>query len=538
MSKIDSKGHKWWYRLVKSSEHPGTKSLFEDIPVSDLYNKLVICLINEKGFRYYSVFTDYLDFGKFYLDLPSELKNYYEVILAEYAQKPHFDLDFKDVPLEFTNKVFDLLIQELIAGFKDLYQVNLDPSKDILIYTSHGDNKRSYHIVIDNYCHSNNKEAKYLYSHVIEKILIIGKSMGFEKLYNLENIDYTQFVDSAVYNSRQQFRIMGSSKAGIQRPKILNESWEYSGIKVKYEFKDSIPEKAVKLYHLQNSLVSDTNNCVFLKDLYVEPSRKIASIDFDVDLDRASDLLKNYDDSYEIIEQKGSLVVLKRLYPSVCRLCDRVHEHENPFLTLRQRGGKIEVYFYCRRSEDKSLFLGMVNDSLDSEIAQLVNGTQSSSLNQSSSLSSSSTLNGTQSSSLNSSSILHGNSDKEKLNNSGSFYLPEHIPPSEITGPIYEYLIDIDSNNKPIVKQVKPDIKDAIKDMSNEFLGGTREVVLTFPAGLKVKNIRYVSDNKVDNPNVNTSTVSPPRKAPQKRKPSVNKPGGMDLFKSELNQEK
>jgi len=57
---------------------------------------------------------------------------------------------------------------------------------------------------------------------------------------------------------------------------------------------------------------------------------------------------------------KGSIISLKRLKPSFCKICERVHEHENPYLLVIDDN----VYFYCRRNTDKNLPLGKININL------------------------------------------------------------------------------------------------------------------------------------------------------------------------------
>ena len=49
--------------------------------------------------------------------------------------------------------------------------------------------------------------------------------------------------------------------------------------------------------------------------------------------------------------------MLKRIKPSRCKICCRVHEHENPYLLII--GDERKVYFQCRRApEDRKLLLG------------------------------------------------------------------------------------------------------------------------------------------------------------------------------------
>jgi hypothetical protein len=60
-----------------------------------------------------------------------------------------------------------------------------------------------------------------------------------------------------------------------------------------------------------------------------------------------------------VIEDNGesSIIMLKRRFASMCRTCNRIHEHENPFLLII--GEERDVYLDCRRNaQGKKLFVG------------------------------------------------------------------------------------------------------------------------------------------------------------------------------------
>jgi len=62
---------------------------------------------------------------------------------------------------------------------------------------------------------------------------------------------------------------------------------------------------------------------------------------------------------YRIDKIHGDIITLKRLRPSRCQLCNRVHEHENPYIRITTTGS---VYFDCRRSNsNQKLVLGKLN---------------------------------------------------------------------------------------------------------------------------------------------------------------------------------
>jgi hypothetical protein len=67
-----------------------------------------------------------------------------------------------------------------------------------------------------------------------------------------------------------------------------------------------------------------------------------------------AEALKLLDEAYpgvcDVRERQGGLIILNRLRPSFCKVCEKVHEHENPFLIIHEAG---EVYMDCRRDSEK-----------------------------------------------------------------------------------------------------------------------------------------------------------------------------------------
>lgn len=163
--------------------------------------------VHVRGTKLYDFIVKYLT------EIPLEERNFYEVI-RPLPQKPRFDLDgdlgnfndYDDMVLS-TDNALQLLLLCIEQVFKD-YNVPYNPSKDLFVFPSNGVTKRSYHVVIDNWAHSDNKEAEAFYHVVVDQMKSIG--------YNNNVI-----VDPKVYNSNQQFRLLGSQKRDSNRPKVL-----------------------------------------------------------------------------------------------------------------------------------------------------------------------------------------------------------------------------------------------------------------------------------------------------------------------------
>lgn len=381
---------KWYYRLKPQKEdNINKKGLFSDVPRHQLSNALIVSLSwkdpkDGKEYRLFTHFKSYLEYGIFQRKLPEHERCFYEIILGESSQKPHFDIDIDDPEID-GDKIRDALIDAIIIVLQNK-NVTLNLSKDLLLYTSHssashlsgpptgGSNssgshltnpgvnnnkkKQSYHVVVNNYCHANNIEAKAFYHHVTEKM-------------SPEN---AKWVDMAVYNPTQQFRIVGSRKIGSDRVKKFNKNWKYHDQEIEHEYPEK-PEDPDHEYvmQLEESMVGFCGSCRFLPPFDPRADQmKTYQDSEDVTQEEAIEAIKlvgkagniDVNDSrfpYKFLGINGPIIMLKRTKASKCKICNRVHENENPYLLVV--GDEKNVYFCCRRSNDgKKLFLGKLNE--------------------------------------------------------------------------------------------------------------------------------------------------------------------------------
>ena len=353
---------KWYHRLLdksKSSFKP-SKGLFSDYSRENISKELIVSM----SYRYdygqnsrplFALFKSFLEFAMYCKFIPDNNKYFYEIILGENPQKPHFDIDIDDPEIN-GEQVKDFLVNAIINVLADrgvFISIN-----NILIYTSHGFNnknkyKQSYHVVINNYCHANNVEARAFY----------------EKVLSYVPEDYRIYIDNGVYSPTQQFRIVGSTKINNNRNKTFQKKWDYKGTDVIHQY----PEEAEDVDHetvmqLEESLITFTGNCSFLPTFQPKEKEKIYEDCEEVVLDEARSALElvaskentKTDSSsfpYIIEDINGPIVELKRVRPSFCQICSRVHEHQNPYLLII--GEEKAVYFHCRRADrNKKLYLG------------------------------------------------------------------------------------------------------------------------------------------------------------------------------------
>jgi hypothetical protein len=91
----------------------------------------------------------------------------------------------------------------------------------VIVCTSHGPKKVSYHIIIHGFHVESARHAKYIATNVRKELT-----------------DYEAgFVDLSIYSRFQQFRMLGSQKLGEDpgRPKVLQRTWNYQGRVIEHQ---------------------------------------------------------------------------------------------------------------------------------------------------------------------------------------------------------------------------------------------------------------------------------------------------------------
>lgn len=385
---------RWYFRLVQG--RPGEKrarALMDDYQINDLLNHLVICYTpslwpnsdrpfitpDGKHMRIYAYFDSYLEFIEYMDKFEKSDRAFYEIIFGEFPQKPHFDIDIsmKDFASQYPGEdihptgeyIRECVLSACVTVLTELgIKINLE--SDILLYSSHGSDKISYHLILNNWCHDGNKEAEAFYKAVIKKISILTRGK------------YLKFIDDGVYSPRQQFRIVGCQKQNSNRPKIFYETFSYCGAQYTHKYTEAVPSmEAKRLVIVYESLASFVSGCSFIPSLVPEKPVNSFGLTEQSDLDVPSvnmclNMLKQQMDAYiskfqqerglrklptcpfSIKEIQGHLILLKRAAPSYCPICQKStpHENEHPYMFIING----RVWWDCRRSSDtaKKFFVG------------------------------------------------------------------------------------------------------------------------------------------------------------------------------------
>lgn len=342
-------------KLNKSRRYK-TRSLLDDYPPDTLTNQLLVNVVTPDKRRLFTIFPSHLDFVKYQIQLDPNKRWFFETILGDRCQKPHFDIDvdIEKNPDIKGGEIVDNLVDVMLDILSEA-DVEINIYTDVLIFNSHGEKKRSYHVVIDHYMHLNNLEAKAFYVEVVARM----------------DPELSKFVDHAVYSTKQQFRIAYSQKPNSGRVKMLMEKWIYHDEEIEYQYTVEPRDDSHKmLLQLEASLVTHIPGCLPLPNfIKVDNDGRVMNgkknmgkadyFDEDVSKDLALRALKLLAETaglsitdvrfpYRLLNISGGIISLRRVHASKCRVCNRVHENENPYLFVI--GVEHTVFFNCRRS--------------------------------------------------------------------------------------------------------------------------------------------------------------------------------------------
>lgn len=147
-------------------------------------------------------------------------------------QKLKFDFDGDNV--EQAEKDFTLVLTAIKETFKKQFGMLLK-SSDMAICSSHGDAKRSWHIIITGYYVANNMQARAFYDRVAVNAPQTKTRKG------------NPCLDPSVYSNFQNFRMFGSSKKGSDRMKGLDPLSTF--------------------FALEDTLITNVEGCVPLQEI-------------------------------------------------------------------------------------------------------------------------------------------------------------------------------------------------------------------------------------------------------------------------------
>ena len=319
----------WFYSLYKNKD---LKILNFDYNYDD---NLLVCR-QEDNTRKFAMFKNFTYFQRFQQTVLKAERCFYEVILGKKSRKPYFDIDISlDAYPDMTKEKSDNLIDILVENIKDVLN-NYRPK--IIVFTSHRKNKLSYHIIVDGVFIQTNEDSKEFAKKVLP-------------------LEMKEYVDSRVYNTVQQLRIVGSTKENKNNFKVVDFDLSdnfYIPIEADNQFKKNN-------FVLKSSLITYTEECTE----YKIPSTKRKNNTIakgsasEFDIGDALNILKSHYANFEFRqarEKNGNILIeLSSTQPYMCKIHNRIHENENAFIIIK--GRLRNIWFDCRRIEQHEVTL-------------------------------------------------------------------------------------------------------------------------------------------------------------------------------------
>ncbi len=357
-------GDQRWYTHLKANPEgnngKGKKGLLHYYQLKYLEGKTIICYEDPKEIRYFTVLDTFLHFIFLFNSRPEDDRCFHEVIFGEFPLKLFFDIDVKlndacategGMPGFSEEKMISNLTRAIVAYFLS-ENVQLRASTDFIWLTSHGQYKRSYHLIIDNYFFFNMDEVNY----------------AIERIKGMLTDETIKCIDWGVYSSKKNLRTLGSYRRGTNRKFIFNEEWQFEGQTVKYEYRpeaDLDPEDFETrkiVYQFEASLITNIGHCrPMASRAIVRNYDQVPDCPNEI-VERAIDQLAKFVGSdpselpFQFDTVKGNFILLKRIAPSHCSICKteerglEPHEHENSYIRVRETRGEMEFFYDCRRA--------------------------------------------------------------------------------------------------------------------------------------------------------------------------------------------
>jgi len=394
-------GRNWYRRLVESQN-----GLYKKFPPRRwLPEQVLVQLMHGENGRYFSLFDDYIALCRYIEGLAPGERTMNEILPSEKRRKPYFDLDAKDVPRDgetedrayARNRARVMLATSLLVRALSFEIPDLSLERDVLVCESErAGGKASVHVVINHWFHSSKHESHALYLACVERIrdnfsawtLEYASATGIDASgWDVEGI--VNIIDHSVYSGNQNFRLLWCQKPGKGNFKRVSERWDYFGREIVHEYSIPVRDENRLIIQLSETLISFIGECRALPTRVLDEDarrrenarrRGVEAVDEDgnvtfrprlpLEMDTVRDAMhllqtylgvKNVRSAFAIRETEcfedhedgipSGMIMLDRNMPTHCPLCQRSHDYENPFITIR----KGDVYYSCRRSrENKS----------------------------------------------------------------------------------------------------------------------------------------------------------------------------------------
>jgi hypothetical protein len=243
-------------------------------------------------------------------------------------------------PEQFIDTMMETLIEVILDELYLSYEVDdVYPTRDdILVTESNGKEKFSYHIVVQSYFVANNEEAKEFTARVLEKL----------------DPQYRKFIDQNVNKKIQNFRMLGSTKPGMNRHKVISTRYSDAAHTAALQ---CAPHTA-----LQPFITNSEGIIKVLHKMCVKIDNTPLPCDISTEVIRSVlDICRDITQGHQFTEARGGLLCFRRLAPTYCRICKEIHHKDNSLML--SVSNSTQIFERCRQAKD-CIFVGSLDSSL------------------------------------------------------------------------------------------------------------------------------------------------------------------------------
>lgn len=323
-----------FYRWIKPREgRLSHEVLLEVYSIDDIISRgIFVCseelYVGEESNNTTRVYYAFLGGYKEFETWREPNRSFHEVIFGIQPQKLRVDIDIGIYDIDCVD-MLSTVDRAISAAISVLWNVEVDIGC-IITTTSSGNTtngyKHSFHKIIHGYYVCDHRQiAKFL--EIVANDHIMAK--------------YRDYIDCTVAKDIQQFRIFGCSKPvrGDAVPRVKR----WYGATAADELADRSPDD----WKIQDTLLTDVIDCVDLTSRYRGESVDVhvaALITISRGMREGLHGLcvtAGFEGYHEYESTRGNRHKYKRLQPSYCNCCERVHTHDNTLVIKTVRSGFI-----------------------------------------------------------------------------------------------------------------------------------------------------------------------------------------------------
>ena len=345
----------FWYKYLVKQNDKTKKNLLSSVKYDHFKGNILVCKESyydeNKKKREFTMFKDNTELCKFIYSQEKSERCLYEILLSDVSRKPYFDVDMDIQELKNQNLSPEKFSEELIVNLLEA----------IKVFTSHTKKKFSFHIILENYRLQGYKESESFYKETLKFV-----DSKFKK-------EDDKFIDPNVYKTVQQFRISDCHKCGKDNFKILDER-----LSINFNYPARCKNEFSRKNHLlKSSLLTYVKDTIILEE-FSENTKEFKKMNAgsasEGDVGKALEIFYKFYNEFDfefqdMVSENGNLLItFRRLNPTKCKMCKRIHENENPYLLVC--GENRNVLFDCRRrpQDVDREYLGYKIDNLTRDI--------------------------------------------------------------------------------------------------------------------------------------------------------------------------